>query len=57
MPAHSRPGRSDYWFTPAAGTTAQIASVDIAAQPTPDTWRSLTTRKAHLLFPRLGPGA
>ncbi|MFH9657052.1 amidohydrolase family protein [Streptomyces sp. NPDC017248] len=47
---------SDYCFTPAEGATAQIASVDAAAQPGQDTWRSLTTRNAHRLFPRLAAG-
>ncbi|MFB7031684.1 MULTISPECIES: amidohydrolase family protein [unclassified Streptomyces] len=42
---------SDYCFTPAAGTAAQIASVDAAPQPGQDTWRTLTTRNAHRLFP------
>lgn len=45
---------SDYCFTPAEATSAQVASVDNAPQPTPDTWRFLTTRNAHRLFPRLG---
>lgn len=39
--------------TPAAGTTAQIDSVDAAPQPGGDTWRALTTRNAQRLFPRL----
>ncbi|MEU3985666.1 amidohydrolase family protein [Streptomyces sp. NPDC026672] len=44
---------SDYCFTPAVGTKAQIASVDAAPQPDGDTWRALTTRNARRLFPRL----
>jgi predicted TIM-barrel fold metal-dependent hydrolase len=44
---------SDYCWTPAAGTTAQVNSVDAATQPDGDTWRALTTRNAHRLFPRL----
>ena len=45
---------SDYCWTPAGGTTAQIASVDAADQPAGDTWRALATRNAGRLFP--GPG-
>lgn len=37
---------SDYCFTPAPGTTAQLASVDAVPQRAPDTWRSLTTHNA-----------
>jgi predicted TIM-barrel fold metal-dependent hydrolase len=44
---------SDYCWTPAAGTTAQVHSVDAAPQPGGDTWRALTTRNAQRLFPRL----
>jgi predicted TIM-barrel fold metal-dependent hydrolase len=44
---------SDYCWTPAAGTTSQVNSVDAAPQPDGDTWRSLTTRNAHRLLPRL----
>jgi predicted TIM-barrel fold metal-dependent hydrolase len=44
---------SDYCWTPAPATTMQIDSVDRAAQPDGDTWRGLTTRNAHRLFPRL----
>ncbi len=44
---------SDYCWTPAAGTTSQIASIDAADQPTKDTWRALTTRNARRLFPTL----
>jgi predicted TIM-barrel fold metal-dependent hydrolase len=44
---------SDYCFTPAAGTTAQVDSVDAAPQPHGYTWRALTTRNAQRLFPRL----
>ncbi|GAA3309889.1 hypothetical protein GCM10020295_75630 [Streptomyces cinereospinus] len=44
---------SDYCFTPAPGVAAQVASLDAAVQPGQDTWRSLTTRNAHRLFPRL----
>ena len=44
---------SDYCWTPAPGTTAQVDSIDAAAQPDGDTWRALTTRNAHRLFPRL----
>ncbi|GAA2974160.1 amidohydrolase family protein [Streptomyces enissocaesilis] len=46
---------SDYCWTPAAGTTAQIASIDHAPQPHGDTWRNLTTRNAQRLFTRLAP--
>jgi predicted TIM-barrel fold metal-dependent hydrolase len=44
---------SDYCFTPAAGTTAQVRSIDAAPQPDGDTWRALTSRNAQRLFPRL----
>jgi predicted TIM-barrel fold metal-dependent hydrolase len=44
---------SDYCWTPAAGTTSQVDSVDAATQPDGDTWRALTTRNAQRLFPRL----
>lgn len=44
---------SDYCFTPAVGTKAQIVSIDAAPQPHGDTWRALTTRNARRLFPRL----
>ena len=44
---------SDYCWTPAAGTSAQVGSVDAAPQPDGDTWRALTTRNAQRLFPRL----
>ena len=44
---------SDYCWTPAGGTAAQIASVDAADQPAGDTWRALTTRNAGRLFPGL----
>nr|BBW89511.1 orsellinic acid decarboxylase [Arthrobacter sp.] len=43
---------SDYCWTPAAGTTAQIASLEAAEQPAKDTWRTLSTRNASRLFPR-----
>ncbi|MFJ4641321.1 amidohydrolase family protein [Streptomyces hygroscopicus] len=45
---------SDYCFTPAAGTAAQVASLDEAPQPAGSTWRALTTCNARRLFPRLG---
>jgi predicted TIM-barrel fold metal-dependent hydrolase len=45
---------SDYCWTPAAGTTVQVNSVDAAQQPKGDTWRALTTRNASRLLPRLG---
>ena len=32
---------SDYCWTPAGGTAAQIASLDSADQPGGDTWRAL----------------
>jgi predicted TIM-barrel fold metal-dependent hydrolase len=48
---------SDYCWTPAAGTAAQIATVDNATQPDGDTWRALTTRNAHRLFPHLADRA
>jgi hypothetical protein len=44
---------SDYCWTPAAGVTAQVGSIDAARQPGSDTWRALTTRNAQRLFPRL----
>jgi predicted TIM-barrel fold metal-dependent hydrolase len=44
---------SDYCWTPAAGTTAQIASVDGAEQPVGTTWRALTAGNASRLFPQL----
>jgi predicted TIM-barrel fold metal-dependent hydrolase len=44
---------SDYCWTPAPGTAAQVESVDAAPQPGGDTWRALTTRNAGRLFPRL----
>jgi predicted TIM-barrel fold metal-dependent hydrolase len=44
---------SDYCWTPAPGTTAQVNSIDAAPQPDGDTWRALTTRNAQRLFPRL----
>lgn len=44
---------SDFCWTSAAATTAQVNSVDGAAQPDDDTWRALTTRNARRLFPRL----
>ena len=43
---------SDYCWTPAEGTTAQVASLDTAKQPDGETWRALTTRNARRLFPR-----
>ena len=43
---------SDYCWTPAAGTTSQVASVDAARQPDNDTWRALTTRNATRLLTR-----
>jgi 6-methylsalicylate decarboxylase len=45
---------SDYCWTPSEGTTAQVRSIDNAAQPDGDTWRALTTRNALRLLPRLG---
>jgi predicted TIM-barrel fold metal-dependent hydrolase len=44
---------SDYCWTPAAGTTAQIRSIDDAPQPEGETWRELTTRNALTLLPGL----
>jgi len=44
---------SDYCWTPAGGTAAQIASLDSADQPEDDTWRALTSRNAARLFPAL----
>lgn len=41
---------SDYCWTPAAGTSAQIASIDAAEQPPGTTWRALTTANASKLF-------
>ncbi len=46
---------SDYCWTPAAGTTAQVRSVDEAEQPDGDTWRALTTRNAAALLPQRVP--
>jgi 6-methylsalicylate decarboxylase len=43
---------SDHCFTPPAATTAQLASIHAAPQPADETWRALTTRNAHRLFPR-----
>jgi predicted TIM-barrel fold metal-dependent hydrolase len=43
---------SDYCWTPAEGTTAQVASLATAKQPDGETWRALTTRNARRLFPR-----
>jgi predicted TIM-barrel fold metal-dependent hydrolase len=45
---------SDYCWTPAAGTTAQVASLDDAIQPSEGTWRSLTSQNAVRLLPRHG---
>ena len=44
---------SDYCWTPAGGTAAQVASLDSADQPGDDTWRALTSRNAARLFPSL----
>ncbi len=44
---------SDYCWTPAGGTAAQIASLDSADQPEGDTWRALTSRNAARLLPAL----
>ncbi len=44
---------SDYCWTPADGTAAQVRSVDEAEQPAGDTWRQLTTRNALSLMPGL----
>jgi predicted TIM-barrel fold metal-dependent hydrolase len=41
---------SDYCWTPAPATTAQVESVDAAEQPPGDTWRDLTTRNARRLL-------
>ncbi len=46
---------SDYCWTPAHGTSAQIASIDTAPPPPGDDWRSLTSRNAARLLPRLSP--
>ncbi len=48
---------SDYCWTPEAGTTAQIAAIDSAGPPADGTWRSLTSRNARRLLPRLDPGS
>ncbi|MFK0168840.1 amidohydrolase family protein [Streptomyces sp. NPDC090306] len=45
---------SDSCWTPDAGVLAQVASIDAAPQPAPDTWRSLTARNAGRL---LGAGS
>jgi 6-methylsalicylate decarboxylase len=44
---------SDYCWTPAPATQAQLASIDAAPPPEGDSWRALTTRNAQRLFPRL----
>jgi predicted TIM-barrel fold metal-dependent hydrolase len=44
---------SDYCWTPAAGTAAQVSSIDLAQQPNGDSWRALTTRNAGRLLPRV----
>jgi 6-methylsalicylate decarboxylase len=44
---------SDYCWTPADGTTAQVESVDASDQPAGETWRDLTTRNARRLLPSL----
>jgi predicted TIM-barrel fold metal-dependent hydrolase len=44
---------SGYCWTPAAGATAQIASLESADQPAKDTRRALSTRNASRLFPRV----
>lgn len=48
---------SDYCWTPAAGTAAQIAAIDSVQQPEGDTWRALTTRNARRLFRHLSDQA
>lgn len=45
---------SDYCWTPAAATAAQVAAIDSAPQPDGETWRGLTTRNAERLFPARG---
>lgn len=45
---------SDYCWTPPAGTTAQVESIDRAEQPVGATWRELTTANAARLLPDLG---
>lgn len=42
---------SDYCFTPAAGSLAQISSLDSVDQPPGDSWRALTSRNAVRLLP------
>jgi predicted TIM-barrel fold metal-dependent hydrolase len=44
---------SDYCWTPASGTLAQVASVDAARQPDGTTWRRLTTENAARLLPQV----
>jgi predicted TIM-barrel fold metal-dependent hydrolase len=44
---------SDYCWTPAGGTAAQIRSIDSATQPEGDSWRALTTRNALRIMPKL----
>ncbi len=44
---------SDYCWTPAPATRAQLSSIDDAPQPEGGSWRELTTRNAERLFPRL----
>ncbi|MBO3682081.1 amidohydrolase family protein [Streptomyces sp. NEAU-YJ-81] len=46
---------SDYCWTPTAGVGTQIASLQTAEQPSPDTWRALTTRNAERLMPQFVP--
>lgn len=44
---------SDYCWTPAPATLAQVASLDAAPQPDGESWRALSTRNVRRLFPRL----
>ena len=44
---------SDFCWTPAPGAVQQAASVDEAEQPEGETWRTLTTRNAARLLPRV----
>lgn len=43
---------SDYCWTPAAGVSQQISSIENAAPPDGDTWRALTTRNAARILRR-----
>lgn len=48
---------SDCCWTPAAAVMSHVQAIDTAIQPDASTWRTLTTRNAQRLFPRLGRSA